>query len=345
MQIVKLFIVVLATASLSACSLIGWETPDDMDGNYRDAVEIAEIEVPEGLSSDAIQQMFPIPDVTENVAVPITGKTPRPLPLTAGSQLDAVRLQSLGGENWAVVNFAPGQLWPQVRAFLVTSGIDVAGIDATGGLIDTTWVQLEGTEVGSRFRLRVESGVQRNTSELHILQQTQSGNASSLDWPESSDDEALEQTMLRNIAQYIANSAETSPVSMMADQSMTGAGRIEMEESSDGVNLNLALPFNRAWAATEKGFDDAGFRLDDKNRSAGLFYVTYLGPDGEEGGGWFSWLFGSDNDNPLIGQEYQIVLSSGDPDRVMISIVDAEGNPLEPSVQQGLLTLLQGNIT
>ena len=132
MQIVKLLIGGIATASLSACSLIGWETPDDMDGNYRDAVEIAEIEVPEGLSSDAIQQMFPIPDVTENVAVPITGKTPRPLPLTAGSQLDAVRLQSLGGENWAVVNFAPGQLWPQVRAFLVTSGIDVAGIDATG---------------------------------------------------------------------------------------------------------------------------------------------------------------------------------------------------------------------
>ena len=130
MQIVKLLIGGIATASLSACSLIGWETPDDMDGNYRDAVEIAEIEVPEGLSSDAIQQMFPIPDVTENVAVPITGKTPRPLPLTAGSQLDAVRLQSLGGENWAVVNFAPGQLWPQVRAFLVTSGIDVAGIDA-----------------------------------------------------------------------------------------------------------------------------------------------------------------------------------------------------------------------
>ena len=295
MQIVKLFIVGLATGSLSACSLIGWETPDDMNGNYRDAVEIAEIEVPEGLSTDAIQQMFPIPDVTENVAVPITGKTPRPLPLTAGSQLDAVRLQTLGGANWAVVNFAPGQLWPQVRAFLVTSGIDVAGIDATGGLIDTTWVQLEGTDVGSRFRLRVESGVQRNTSELHILQQTQSGSGSSLDWPESSDDEALEQTMLRNIAQYIANSAETSPVSMMADQSMTGAGRIEMEESSDGVNLNLALPFNRAWAATEKGFDDAGFRVD--------------------------------------------------PDHVMISIVDAEGNSLEPSIQQGLLTLLQGNIT
>lgn len=345
MQIVKLSLSGLVTASLSACSVIGWETPQDMDGNYQDAIEIAEIEVPEGLSSDAIEQMFPIPDVTENVAVPITGKTPRPLPLTAGSQLDAVRLQSLGGENWAVVNFAPGQLWPQVRAFLVTSGIDVAGIDATGGLIDTTWVQLEGSETGSRFRLRVESGVQRNTSELHILQQSQSGDGASLEWPEKSDDEALEQTMLRNVAQYIANSAETSPVSMMADQSMTGAGRIEMEESSEGVSLNLSLPFNRAWAATEKGFSDAGFRVDDKNRSAGLFYVTYVGPDGEEGRGLFGWLFGGDSDNPYVGREYQVVLVSGAPNRVTISIVDAEGSPLEPSVQQGLLTLIQGNIT
>ena len=48
--------------------------PDDMDGNYRDAIQIAEIEVPEGLSSDAIQQMFPIPDVTENVLCPLQAK-------------------------------------------------------------------------------------------------------------------------------------------------------------------------------------------------------------------------------------------------------------------------------
>lgn len=345
MQIIKSFVVTLGLISLSACSLIGWETPSDMDGNYRSAVEVAEIEVPEDLSSDAIEQMFPVPDVTENVAVPITGKTPRPLPLTAGSQLDAVRLQSLAGANWAVVNFAPGQLWPQVRAFLVTSGIDVASIDATGGLIDTTWVQLEGSDIGSRFRFRVDSGVQRNTSELHILQQTQAVDVDLSVWPAQSDDEALEQTMLRNVAQYLANSAETSPVSMMADQSMTGSGRIEMEESSDGVNLNLALPFNRAWAATEKGFVDAGFRVDDKNRSEGLFYVTYLGPDGEESGGWFSWLFGGESDNPLVGKEYQILLSSTDANRVVISIADGVGNALEPSIQQGLLTLLQGNIS
>ena len=109
MQIVKILTLGIALVSLSACSLIGWETPADMDGNYRDAIQIAEIEVPEGLSTDAIEQMFPIPDVTENVAVPITGKTPRPLPLTAGSQLDAV---TEAGGRWA---YRFGQLWRRLR--------------------------------------------------------------------------------------------------------------------------------------------------------------------------------------------------------------------------------------
>jgi len=164
-------------------------------------------------------------------------------------------------------------------------------------------------------------------------------------WPQNSDDTELEQAMLRNIAQFIANSAESAPVSMMAEQAMTGAGRIAMEESTSGARLRLDLPFNRAWAATEKGFTDAAFRLDDKNRSAGLFYVTYLGPEGEEDGGWFSWLGGSDSDDPLIGQQFQVQLITEDTSQVTIHILDSDGQPIGQLEQQGLLALLQGNIT
>ena len=254
-------------------------------------------------------------------------------------------MQRLGESSWAVVNVAPGQLWPQVRAFLVSSGIDVASVDASGGLIDTAFVMLENKSLESRFRFRVDSGVQRNTSELHVLQQNVAKDLDLTSWPQNSDDTELEQTMLRNIAQFIANSAESAPVSMMAEQAMTGAGRIAMEESTSGARLRLDLPFNRAWAATEKGFTDAGFRLDDKNRSAGLFYVTYLGPEGEEDGGWFSWLGGSDSDDPLIGQEFQVQLTTEDTSQVTIHILGSDGQPIGQLEQQGLLTLLQGNIT
>ena len=82
-----------------------------------------------------------------------------------------MRIQSLSGERWALVNVAPGQLWPQVRTFLTTSGIGVSAVDAEAGLIDTQWFKLEDQELAVRFRFRVDTGVQRNTSELHVLQQ------------------------------------------------------------------------------------------------------------------------------------------------------------------------------
>ena len=348
----KTEVVLIAVVGLSGCNLlpdagkiIPWEVDSELSGDYETAIETDAIAVPDDLDSDAIQQTYPIPEVAVNLAIPVTGKAPRPAPLTTGSQLDAVRLQRLGESSWAVVNVAPGQLWPQVRAFLVSSGIDVASVDASGGLIDTAFVMLENKSLESRFRFRVDSGVQRNTSELHILQQNVAKDLDLTSWPENSDDAELEQTMLRNIAQFIANSAESAPVSMMAEQAMTGAGRISMEESSSGARLRLDLPFNRAWAATEKGFIEAGFRLDDKNRSAGLFYVTYLGPEGEEDGGWFSWLGGSDNDDPLIGQEFQVQLTVEDTSQVTIYILGSDGQPIGQLEQQGLLALLQGNIT
>ena len=113
----------------------------------------------------------------------------------------------------------------------------------------------------------------------------------------------------------------------------------------NGARVRLDLPFNRAWAATEKGFADAGFKLDDKNRSEGLFYVTYLGPEGEEEDGWFSWLGGSDNDDSLIGQEFQVQLTRDDTSQVTIDILGSDGQPIGQLEQQSLLRLLQGNIT
>ena len=353
MHKVKNAAVLLALTAVAGCSylpesvkVVPWETETELSGDYETAIETAAITVPEDLDSEAIQQGYPIPEVAVNIAIPVTGKVPRPAPLTAGSQVDAVRLQRLGSNSWAVVNVAPGQLWPQVRAFLVSSGIDVSRVDATGGLIDTDFVLLQDRELESRFRFRVDSGVQRNTSELHVLQQNQAKDIDLTSWPESSDDDDLEQKMLRNIAQFIANNAESAPVSMMAGQAMTGAGRIALEESSAGARLRLELPFNRAWAATEKGFSDAGFRVDDKNRSAGLFYVTYLGPDGEDEEGWFGWLWGGgDSDDPLIGREFQVMLTTQERELIYIDVLDSQGQAIKQVEQQGLLILLQGNIT
>ena len=82
--------------------------------------------------------------------------------------------------------------------------------------------------------------------------------------------------MLRNIAQFIANSAEAAPVSMMADRAMGDQGRVTLEDSETQTRLVL-LPFNRA-LALNKALPEAGFAIDDKNRSEGLFYLSLWGP-------------------------------------------------------------------
>lgn len=333
--------------SLSACSFLFGEDgllPQQDEETYASASEYEAIKVPADLDSDAIQSNYPIPSVARSIQLEGMDEVPRPAPLTAGSEYDAVRIQRLGDQSWVLVSVPPGQLWPQVRAFLSASNIGVAATDPAAGLIDSQWVKLEDRPLSTRFRFRVDSGVQRNTAELYVLQQDRSPDDS--DWPRQSDDLELADNMLRNVAQFIANSADAAPVSMIADRAMGGDGRIEMEEDDTEARLRLELPFDRAWASTNKGLTDAGFAIDDLNRSEGVYYVTYQGDKDEEEQGWFSWLWGSEEKNPLIGRQFQVrMMAASDSERrVYIRIVDRDGAALPRREQQGLLTLLKGNI-
>ena len=332
-------------AMLSGCSWIFGEDglfPDNAN-RYQTAPELAPIDVPPHLSTDAIQPDYPVPPVAASAQLATQFETPRPTPLTANNQADAVRIQSLAGERWALVNVAPGQLWPQVRGFLTTSGIGVAAVDAEAGLIDTQWFKVEERELAVRFRFRVDTGVQRNTAELHVLQQDR--DVEEADWPGASDDRDLEQKMLQDVAQYLANSAESTPISMMADRAMSDSGRITLEDTETMTRIRLELPYDRAWASVVKGTEAADFAIDDRDRSQGILFVTFIGPQEEEDSGWFDWLWGGEDEHPLAGHRYQIRLENPDEDLVLITLVGPDGGSIDRREQQALLTILRGNIT
>lgn len=330
---------------LSGCSWLFGDDglfPDNTE-RYQDSVELQEIEVPADIGPPALSQIYPIPPVPAVAKFESEFEVPRPTPLTSGAQQDAVRIQRLGEESWALVAVSPGQLWPQVRAFLASSGIGVASSSAQAGLIDTQYVTLADGPLPVRFRFRVESGVQRNTAELHVLQQNRSVEPSA-SWPQLSDNPELEQTMLRNVAQFIANSAEAAPISLMADQAMSASGRIALEETDAGARLQLQLPFNRAWASVNKALPESGFLVDDLNRSEGVFYVTFLGPDGNKSGGWFDWLWGGEDGHPLADNQYLVKLSENPEGAVVITLTDGFGAAPPRRDQAALLTILKGNI-
>ncbi len=330
---------------LSGCGYIFGD-----DGVFRDKSEDYKraplepvIQVPPGKDNTALSDIYAIPPSSQEPVLDGEFEVPRPAPLVAASAEDAVRIQRLGDDSWALVNMAPGQLWPQLRAFLTAAGLGVARVDARAGTIETSWLELEGAQLPSRLRFRIDQGVQRGTSELHVLQMNRT--AEDVGWPTTSDDVQQEQDVLRAVAQYVANSADSTPVSMVAEQAMDSEGRISIQETDAGrPYIRLNLPADRAWASLARALEASTFEISDRDRSQGRYYVTFLGPQSEEEGGWFDWLF-DDEEHPMAGRKFLIQARDEGQSVYTIMISPEDGEALERRDEQSLLALIKGNIS
>ena len=340
--------IALILATGTGCS---WLTGDqgyfrDRSDDYKKAQVEAPLQVPSGLDADALQEIYVIPPITEDILITGQFDAPRPAPLVTGAMDELVRIQKLGDQEWMLVNVSPGQLWPQVRGYLGTSSMQVARVDARAGLIESGWVAGEDGGMSERYRFRIEQGVQRNTAELHVLQMYQAGDITR--WPETSSSLDNEHMVLREVAQYIANNVETATVSMMAQQAISASGKVSMQEDSDGnPMIRLELSYNRAWASMERALGEANFEILDKDRSAGSYFIHYVRPQNKEAG-WLDWLFDDDEDDPagaLSEYDYHVQVVEQNSDLVTITIQREDGLALSQSHQQSILALIKGKIS
>jgi outer membrane protein assembly factor BamC len=316
----------------------------DTKNDYKEAPELPQMQLPEGTRvAGQLQEIYPIPEVSNDDYATRGDKVPRPEPLLAASAEQMVRIQRLGDDSWALIAIPPGQLWPQVRSFMAAANIPIGRVDARSGLIESSYLELQNQELPARFRFRVERGVQRGNSELHVLQMFRSTDADG--WPQRSDDLELEAEMLRSVAQFIANSADTAPVSMMAEQSIAATGKLQLIEEGDAAYLRLELPFDRAWASLARAIEDAGFTITDRDRSAGRYYARYTGVEDEDDGGWFSWFGDDDDENPLSGVPLLVTLEDqGDGVQEIHVAPEQPGADLAREDGMMALQMLKGNI-
>ena len=338
------FLATLCGVGLAGCGYLFGDDGvfRDTVNDYRLARELPPMQLIEGRDDRRLNEIYAIPDITGEPSFD-SGGVPRPEPLVAASADQLVRIQKLGRDSWALIAIAPGQLWPQLRRFLSAANIDIARMDARGGIIESAYLELQNQTQPSRFRFRMERGVQRGNSELHVLQMYRRG---ADEWPSASDDLQLEADMLRGIAQYIANSADTAPVSMMAEQAMSATGKVALTEDGQGASyIVLDLPFDRAWASLARSLDLSGFEVTDRNRSAGEYYTRYVGEDAEKKSGWFSWFGGGGDDNPALGVPLLITLQQVAQERMEIRLRAQQSlDALEREDQLALLALIKGNI-
>jgi outer membrane protein assembly factor BamC len=340
---VRYFLFALLLLPLAGCGYLFGDNGffRDSKDDYKNAEELPRLSLPEGRNAVGMQDIYPVPEIIADDLATRQDEVPRPEPLLAASAEQMVRIQKLGEDSWALIAIPPGQLWPQVRSFLSAANIPIGRVDARAGILESTWLELQNQELPARFRFRVERGVQRGNSELHVLQQFRGGDDGS--WPAASDDFELESEMLRSVAQFIANSADTAPVSMMAEQSISAAGKLQVMEEGDGSYLRLELPFDRTWASLARAIEEAGFEITDRDRSAGRYYVTFVGGEDEKERGWFRWFGGDDDENPLRDLPLLVTVDR-ESDEVMAIRVLPEGSSVAPDDLLTALQLIKGNI-
>lgn len=338
----KNLLLVVLTLSMTAC---GWLGIRDRSDDYLRATEIAPIEVPESMDARAVGTLYEIPPVAISEVDFEEFEAPRPLPVSENTFTQVVKIQSLGGKRWIMINVSPAEIWPRLRNTLSSSSIPLTVADGQAGVIETQWLRFRDDDTTShRYRMTVEPGVQQNSSEIRVLHNSAPvDQEAGVEWSATSSSDEREDEFVRLMANSLASIEETGVVSLLAANIGGGEKVTVLTPADEQPTLRMKIEAERAWASLLAAADRGGFSLIDQNRSAGELLVNYSA-ESEEKKGFFRRLFsGSDDDKKLFPtHKVRFIEATG---HIDVQIFDAEGQPLRSSEALSLVKILRSNLS
>ena len=103
----------------------------------------------------------------------------------------------------------------------------------------------------------------------------------------------------------------------------------------------MKLGYDRSWASVLYSSDRGGFTIVDKDRTAGMIFVSYT-EESPEDDGFFAGWFGGDKE--IIESNYRILVKTVGAD-VEIRIVGVSGDSLDKPESLRLLSILRSNLS
>ena len=214
--------------------------------------------------------------------------------------VDDVNVMRDGEMRWLVVNRPAEQVYPQIIEFWGEQGFTIQTQDPKAGMIVTDWAENrakipEGwikTALGAifdqvfdsgereRFRTRIERVNGKTEVYISHQQMVETGTVdnSGWKWVAGKEDPNLNAAMLARLMVFLGTDIQTAQAKVTAAQKQSGSPVMESAVSGQAA-LALAEPFDRAWRRVGVAIDSAGFYVEDRDRSAGDYYVRYLDTD------------------------------------------------------------------
>lgn len=288
-------------------------------------------------------------------------------------EIRGIDLRRDGDNRWLVIDAPAEEVWPRVVDFWQENGVLLVEQDPTVGLMRTSWLENRANigsdfitdtirsvfdglyEAGTRdqYRVRLERGAYGGETELYlthfgmeeeIVSTAAGGNEQSI-WVPRERDPQLEAIMLRRLMVYLGLTEEAANAKLAAGRE-PARPRSQLVRSADRVSLKIDEGFSRAWRLTGLALDRVGFAVEDRDRSAGLYYVSYRDPTAnrDKDEGWLSKLaFWSDDKKIDEDSRYRIKVDT-DTDGSVVTVQDNAGQRDNSPTAERILTLLQEQI-
>jgi len=158
-------------------------------------------------------------------------------------------------------------------------------------------------------------------------------------WKRGEEDPGLNAAMLARLMVYLGEDVNKARQQMAQAEEDPLKPEVQNNVATDGT-ITIDEPFEQAWRRVGLALDSGNFAVDDRNRSAGDFYVRYVDTDTgrrPEEPGFFSRLFGAE-DKPAATQ-YRLNLQ-GEGDQTVIRVFNEEGVQQNDETSTRMLSVL-----
>lgn len=291
----------LMASWLLASSGCSWLTNED-DGFFRDrsndyqkAEVVPALDIPASIDSSNTEALLVIP-ASEAQLKQQDFVLPAPPKLSGGLHEQSLRIQKLGQQRWILIDKPADELWPRVRDFLLVNNLPIGLEQGDKGQLETRWLLSQHDDsIRERFRFSVTAGVQRNSAEVHIVQQQMPRAKPAVKtWPQNSVETVREYWMLDQLSDFLVNAEGAPSVSLLA-QDISAAPRLSLVvKNNQNPYLALNLTYRRAWATTALALKKAEFAIDERQADKNRYLTTFAPPASEDQQpGFLARLFGA----------------------------------------------------
>jgi outer membrane protein assembly factor BamC len=198
-----------------------------------------------------------------------------------------------------------------------------------------------------KFRTRLElagDSVEIYVSHRGIEEVYNTTDKTTTSWQPRPADRDLEAEMLARLMVRLGAAGATKAGVLAAGASEPA--RTSFDKTKD-TRLTITEPFDRSWRRVGLALDRAGFTVEDRDRSKGIYFVRYIDPEAElksaTGKGFLERLKFWKKEAPETKPQYRVVVKDAGTS-CEVTVLDTDGKPETGGTGRRILGLLSDQL-